>query len=554
LGYGDDGIIAEYRYKLDNRTLLRIVKALTFLVLIILSLVIFASSMSKSDVDTEHVTCTAGALLTKGKMIYRDFACVSQMPYHPFLYAAIFKVLNTSYYLLVGRIFTVVCDILIVISIIGIFGRVFAPFPITGRLLGMAMAVVCVFNCHFDKTNGFALDHDFAILCILVSFWLLVTIEPKQRSRYLRIGAMSALLTLATCMHFTAIVIQLLFLVVLLIQHAESGTQRLTTALSFLIAPIISLILPLWTMFQAPYAFYLNIFKMPILKMQLIYKMQSMMGTTFFDKFAEILFRITDPAGVYPFLIVVCLTVLIVLGRHKLELSNLKNAVLAILIPVIFLVIALCSPQVMYENFAISIPFVIISFAYPLLYLRKLGTNVPPRLFNIASALVIACAFSQVAFQPLLLLKTSLIFRPRNWVPMKVHEIAEEVAQKTKEPKLVVTLSPLYALESGCNIYLELASGWDGCKIAGALSDSKREITNTLNPETFKEMLEERPPSGIVIHRDPSKEEVSGVGMVLFRIAKTKWPEQEYDEGVWERKEYSFGLVAYFRLRCHNSE
>jgi hypothetical protein len=131
---------------------------------------------------------------------------------------------------------------------------------------------------------------------------------------------------------------------------------------------------------------------------------------------------------------------------------------------------------------------------------------------------------------------------------MKVHEIAEEVAQKTKEPKLIVTLSPLYALESGCEIYPELSSGWDGCKIASAISDSKREITNTLSPETFRKMLEERPPSGIVIHRDPRKEEVSGVGMVLFRIAKTKWPEQEYDESVWERKEYSFGLVAYFRL------
>lgn len=547
MGYGDDGILAEYRYKLDNRTLLRIVKALTFLVLIILSLVIFASSMAKSDVDTEHVTCAAGVLLTKGKMIYRDFACVSQMPYHPFLYAAVFKVLNTSYYLLVGRTLTVVCDILMVISIIGIFRRVFASFPITGRLLGMAMAVVCVFNCHFDNTNGFALDHDFVILCILVSYWLLVSIEPKQRSRYLRIVAMSSLLTLGTCMHFTAVVIQLLFLVVLLIQHAESSTQRLKTALSFLIAPIISLILPLWTMFQAPHAFYLNVFKMPILKMQLIHKMQSRMGVNLYDKIVEILTYITDPRGIFPFLIVVCLTVLIVLSRRKLELSNLKNTVLAILVPVIFLIISLCSPQVMYENFTISIPFVIISFAYPLLYLRMLRTNGPPRLFNIASIIVIACAFSQVVSQPLLLLRTSLIFRPQSWIPMKVHQISEEVAEKTKEPKLIVTLAPLYALESGCNIYLELASGWDGCKIASALSDSKREITNTLNVETFKNMLEERPSSGIVIDIDPRFEDVSSVGLVLLRIAKTKWPEQEYDESVWERKEYSFGLVAYFR-------
>jgi hypothetical protein len=129
-----------------------------------------------------------------------------------------------------------------------------------------------------------------------------------------------------------------------------------------------------------------------------------------------------------------------------------------------------------------------------------------------------------------------------------VHQISVEVAQKIKEPKLIVTLGPLYALESGCDIYPELSSGWEGCKIASALSDSKRKITNTLNAETFKEILRERPPSGIIIDRDPRKEQVTRIGLVLIRIAKTKWPIQGYDESIWERKEYPFDIVAYFGL------
>ena len=504
--------------------------------------------MAKPDVDIEHVTCAAGVLLTKGKMIYRDFACVSQMPYHPLLYAAVFKVLNTSHYLLVGRILTVVCDVLVVITVIGIFRSVFALYPITGWLLGMAMAVVCVFNCHFDETNGFALGYDFAILCILVSFWLLVSTDLQQRSRYLRIGAISALLTLATCLHFILVFVPVLFLIMLLIQGGESGKHRLKTALVFLIAPIIILLLPIWTMVQAPRAFFLNIFEMPILKMYLIRKTQLMMGMTFADKLVQIFSYLTDPAGIYPFLIVACLTVLIILGRRKLEPSKLKNTVLAVLVPVTLFIIALCSPQLMYENFAILVPFVIISFAYPLLYLRRLGEKGSQRLFNIALVLVIACGFSQVATQAFLLFRIPLIFRPQTWIPMRIHQIAEEVAQKTKEPKLIVTFAPLFALESGCEIYPELSSGWDGCKIASAISTSKREITNTLDPKAFKEMLAERPPSGIVIDILPGKEEVPSIGMVLLRIAKTRWPRQEYDKSVWKRKEYSPGLVAYFRL------
>ncbi len=532
----------------DNQNLLRLVKTLAFLLLVVLSLVIFMSSMAKPVVDAEHVSCAAGVLLTQGKMIYRDFACAAQMPYHPFLCAGVFKVFNTTHYLFSGRMLTVLCDILILISIIGIFRSVFASFPIAGLLLGMAMAVLCVFNSHVDGAIGFALNQDFVILCILVSFWLFLSIDFNRWTGYLRIGAMSILLTLASCLHFTAVFIQVLFFVMLLIQRAESGRQRCKTTLLFLIAPVIILLLPIWIMIQSPRAFFINVFEMPMLKVQMVRKMQLMVGTTVFDKFARILTCVTEPRGIFPFLIAICLFVLILLGRRKLELSNLINAVLAFLIPVIFLIIAICSPEVLYENFAILIPFIIISFAYPLLYLRKLETKSPYRLFRTVSIVLIACTFSAVASNPFSLLRIIRISRPRSWIPMKVHQISEEVAQKVKEPKLIVTLGPLYALESGCGIYPELSAGWEGCKIASIMSDSKRKITNTLNSETFKEMLKERPPSGIVIDIDPRKVQVPPIGLVLIRIAKTKWPIQGYDESVWERKEYPFDIVAYFGL------
>lgn len=537
----------------DNKNLLRLVKALACLLLVVLSLVIFMSSMAKPVVNAEHASCAAGVLLTQGKMIYRDFACVAQMPYHPFLCATIYKVFNTTHYLFAGRMLTVACDILIMISIIGIFQRVFASFPVTGLLLGMAMAVLCVFNyhvSHIDGAIGFALNQDFMILCILLSFWLFISTDFKQRSRYLRIGAMSALLTLATCLHFTAVFIQVLFFVMLLVRRAESGKQMCKTALPFLIAPVVVLILPMWTMAHAPRAFFINVFEMPLLEMQMIRKMQSIMGGVLYGKCVNLLVCIEE-SDIFPFLVAICIVVLIILGRYKLEISNLKNALLAILVPVIFLIIALCSPEFLYENFAILIPFIIISFAYPLLYLRRLGTSIPHTFFRIASIVVIACTFSAVASNPFSLLRISRILRPQSWIPMKVHQISEELAQKIKEPKLIVTLGPLYALEGGCDIYPELSSGWEGCKIASALSASKRKITNTLNAETFKEMLKERPPSGIVIDIDPDprKMNVPPVGLVLLRIAKTKWPkEPDYDESIWERKEYPFNIVAYFGL------
>ena len=504
--------------------------------------------MGKKTLNAEHASCAAGALLTKGKMIYRDFACVGQMPYHPFLCAAVYKALNTTYYLFSARLLTVLCDILIVISIIGIFRHIFSEFPVAGWLLGMTMAIMCVFNGHFSRVSGFAMNQDFMILCVLVSFWLFISADFKQSSHYLRIGIMSALLTLASCMDFMAVFTLLLFFIMLLVLLAGSAKERLKTVFAFLIAPVIVLILPLWTMLQSPHAFFINVFEMPLLRMRLIHRMNLMMGETLYGKFAEILTYATEPRGIFPFLVAICLVVLIVWCRCKLEISNSMNALLAVLVPVIFFVITLCTPDVLYEHFAKLVPFIIVSFAYPLFYLRKLGAGNPHKLFRTASIVVVACAFSQVASQPILQ-RTVGIFRPQSWVPMKVHQISEEVAQKIKEPKLIVTLMPLYALESGCDIYLELASGWYGCEIASALPASKREITNTLSPRTFRKMIEQRPPSGVLININPKEERVSRIGLVLLRIAKTRWPDQEYDENVWERIEHEFlGVVSYHKL------
>lgn len=534
--------------KLDSQTLLRIVKILAVLVLIVLSFVIFASSMAKPVADAEQASCTAGVLLTKGKMIYKDFACAAQMPYHPFFCAAIFKASNTTHYLLAARMLTVVCDIIVVICIIGIFKRVFASFPITGWLLGMAMAVLYVFNWYADSFSGLALSRDFVILCVAMSLWLFVSIDFKRRSKYLRIGIMGALLTLASCMRLSAVFIQLLFFVMLLTRGAESGKERFKTALAFLIASVVILVLPIWTAVQAPRAFLINVFEIPILKWQSMLKFHIMTAGTLDTKFWKTILCFTVPRAITPFLIAICLVVLIVPYRRKLDISNLRNAVLAILVPVTFLIIALCAPVVLYKNFAILVPFVIISFAYPLLYLRRPGRSPHKLFYKIVLIVVIPCTFSQVAYQSYLLQRTSRVFSPQTWVPMNLHQICEEMGEKTKDPKLVVTFAPLYALEGGCNIYTELSAGWMGCNIASYLSEAKREATNTLNAKTFKEMLEKRPPSAIVIH----KVLISAVGLVLIRIAKTEWPEQHYDESIWERIEYHFqndpNFVAYFRL------
>jgi hypothetical protein len=537
--------------------LLRAAKVVAALAFVALSFTIFASSMAKPVEDGEHAVCTAGVLLAKGQMVYRDFAHVAQMPYHALLCAAVFKVLSTTHYLLVARSLTVLCDIFILVCVVGIYRRVFASMPVMGWLLGTAMAVLCVFSPLVDRFSGLASSRDFAVLCLLLSFWLFISRDSKQKVKLLRSGVIGALLTLATCVWLPAFFVELLFFAMLVIQPAESVRQRLEAAAAFLMGAAVVLLLPAWIMIQAPRAFLVDVFGMATLRRQLTRKVLVLMGGPLYGRLEKVLVLLTLPAGILPAVIAICIAVMIVWHRRKLDVSNLRYAVFALLLPLTLFVVSLCGPSLRTDNLAMLMPFVLVSFAYPLLYLRiRAAMDKPHQHLGIAAAVVVACAISAIGSQRDLLLRIPDVFRPRTWFPMKLHRIAGDIGQNTPEPKLIVTLSPLYALEGGCHVYAELCPGRSGCELANVMSGDSRDITRTLNVETFKRMLEETPPSGIIIDQVSR----SGMGLALIHIAKTGWPdEQYYDKTLWERKEYRFSreytldktfpspIVAYFR-------
>ncbi|HXK37277.1 MAG TPA: hypothetical protein VJ553_06875, partial [Candidatus Paceibacterota bacterium] len=100
--------------------LTRFIRPVAIIVLVVLAAAIVANSMIKEVARDEQMYCTAGALLAQGRMIYRDFAYPSQLPYHPLLLATLYRVLGTTHYLLVGRLVSALSDILVLIVIVAI--------------------------------------------------------------------------------------------------------------------------------------------------------------------------------------------------------------------------------------------------------------------------------------------------------------------------------------------------------------------------------------------------------------------------------------------------
>ena len=190
----------------------RRITILAFVVIFILSLAIISNSMIKSIGRDEQMYCTGALLMAQGKMIYRDYSYITQMPYHPLLYAAVYKITGTKYFLLTGRLISTICDILVMVCIFGIYRSVFKSSIITGTLLGLGAAFLYVFNPLVDYANGHAWNHDVVILCVMISLWLFILTDFKRKSSFRLTAAMGALLTFAACMRITTFLVVLLFL------------------------------------------------------------------------------------------------------------------------------------------------------------------------------------------------------------------------------------------------------------------------------------------------------------------------------------------------------
>lgn len=487
-----------------------------------LSLAIVANSMTKPVGRDEQMYCTGGVLLAQGKMIYRDFSYPAQLPYHPLLYAGLYKIFNTTHYLLVGRIIAIVCDILVLVCVVGIYRHLLGSFRSAGMLLGLAGAVLYIFNPLVDYANGFAWNHDVVILCVAVSLWLFVSTGFERRSKYWRIAAIGALLTVATCMRITTALVELLFFVVLLVQPAGSMKERFKTILPFLISTAIVLIWPVWVIAQAPRAFYLNIFWIPRLYGEWLQKIGMV-----HNKLGLTLSSITMPGYFVLIVIAVYLYLTIACLRSRLKISDVRNLLLTALLPLAFFVIALVPPTMWRQYLAVPVPFLTISFAYPLLYLRKHADNGnPSKHFQVASALVGVCAVVAIISYPFVLYRTTILINPQSWVPIRLHNISDEIAQKTPESGPVLTLAPLFALEGGRDIHTELSAGPIVYRIADSLSPSDRRITHTVGPRTLQELLEKTRPSAVILGVEPAYEEPVRQAV---QPDSEDWEQQVYD-------------------------
>lgn len=486
---------------------------LAVLLLGLLSLYLLAASLVKPMSSDENMYCTGGYLLSKGEIIYRDFSYVAQLPYHPLLCAAVFKFTGTNHYLLAARLISVSFDILIVLAIFSIIRKIFEEFYFSGILMGLAGAAIFVFNPYSAYLCGVAWNHDMVLFCIMMSLYLLLDIVPitltesspggdnmeilnghtalaessmGAGTKQKRIFIMASLLTIAVWTRITSVFFMPIFLGIIIfncIRQHLPGIYIWGSIISFVFGMIVFSIWPLLIILNNADASFVNLIKMPILNSQLLHHLGIAYSKSYLTMMA---------IRNYEFLFLILIT-LFVCGC--VILLRKRIALLFLMLLIVSIIVAYFPPTMWKQYFGIPVVFMIFVSAYGIMLLRKSESQIHFRIF-VFLFLVLAIETAIMAKPQIKILKFMSV---KNWTPMKVHQVSENIVARAGSSKRILTLTPLYVIEGGGDFYNKLSAGVFAFRVADKLSESERQISHTAGLKEFPDILAKDQPEMVVI-------------------------------------------------------
>jgi hypothetical protein len=496
----------------------------------VLGAVLLANSMTKEIGRDEQMYCTAGALMARGQLIYRDFPYISHPPCYPFLLAVLYRIFPTEHYLLVGRLASVLCEILVILAILAVYRSLFGARHWSGLLLGVAATGLYAFNPLVQYASGYAWNHDLVILCVMLALWLFTATDFQSRSRCWRTALIGALLTLATCTRITTGLIEALFLLAVFGATPGGVKDRLWTLLAFSAGALVVLIGPLWVFAQAPHAMWLDLTRIPALCARWLQETGFL-----YDKRRLSLALLTEPGYFLLLVLAVYLAGSMIRRWSSIRRRDRWNAMLVASVAMMFFVIAYLPPAMWQQYLATPVPFVTATLAFPLAILHRQAQQTgKKRSFTTACCLMAVGAGATLLANPMALGQLPTLFAARQWAPIRLHRVSQEMAGKIGPSGQVLTLGPLYALEGNCGIYPELANPFS-YRVADRLSAEERAITHTVGVASLNELVHDRPASAVIVGVEPSY------------FAFLEEPLRKLVPPDWRRDAYGEGLQVYHR-------
>ncbi|MBN1540560.1 hypothetical protein JW992_00310 [candidate division KSB1 bacterium] len=492
-------------FPINRRGFIR--RILAFLLLAILAAGFFLYLMHAEIWHDESMYMSAG-VLAQNNLLYHDFGYL-QMPVLPYLYAAIFKLTQTSYLLLSMKLLNWIAVVAALLSFFAIARRLTRSSLYAGALL-IVFALNSIFISTVKYMANAVMPLPFALLAL---YFFIRAMERVNRRGSLMMVLSGAMIGLAVGIksYYIAGIPPMIF-AALYAPSPLSFLNRIRRRVSvFCLGCGIALLPAVLFFYHFPDLFIWNNFRYHLLNSH-YQEIQGYQRTMTFAAKADFAWDFLQLAPNLGILLAIAFGILCLrFDRLSWEWGAWKNRLFVPLILLTFAAAVVLKP-LWTHYFVLPLPFVFIYSAA--LYQRLLpGSQKLVRLL-IAVLAVFQCLLTGHNYYDRI---PQNLNRP--WQPLAFHKTAGKIAEQIgplAPDDRIATMSPHYILEAGLPIYPEFATGLFIYRLGDLLTAEERKNYVTTSPQTAENFFDQDPPKAFLV----GESSVHEAALVRYAIEK----------------------------------
>lgn len=476
-------------------TLTRRAIALCALALLLVLAVLSRTALTSLSHD-EHMYITAG-VLAQSQSLYTDFAYL-QMPYLPAIYSTLFDLTGSSHYVLWARLLTFLFVCLSAALLFVITRR-------QSRSLAAGIGCVILFLCCHPVlyVMPHAWNHVLSLTLLLLAMHLFLrSVHPGRAVSAQGLLLAGAAIGLAIGVKLTYAFVPFVLLATLLSDAALGPVhRRLRVACVPLMAGMILTLLPaliVWLRTDSDVAWFNNV---GFHQLNAVWRTTVDASQTSLATKAKFLWQeLGLPVSVCLILATFLLVTLTLRGgltRLRAMDAGWQAAARLGGIGVVAASVAAALPTPLYPSyFVMPVPFVLLTLAVCYRTVPEADRRTVDTV--LVGLLVVTSLFGGVR----LLQTVPGLLTGREWTGRVVHRESHQIRDLVGADRInlkVATLAPIYALESGLNLYPELATGPFLYRVGDLLSAEQRRRYVGTSPGSLDSLFREDPPGAILV-------------------------------------------------------
>jgi hypothetical protein len=455
-------------------------------------LLVFCRSMTRDlDLDEHQFVAPPLLLLQQNVHPYADYPYF-HMPGLVCVYAVLFR--YAPYPLLTARLFSVLCGTATVLLMFHTGWRLVARGGDRRRCWVVAGGLSAMFlTCRlFTYTNGWAWNHDSAVLCALLA--LLCHVRGLRTGRIVLFAAAGFFLACATGIRLSFAFCFVPFAASVLFGAAPMNARWRLAALGAAILAAVQAFLPaVVLLLEAPREFVFGNLRYPRLNTQFYREARSgamdlpgkayHLGQTF----------VSDPGNLA--LLVLFVAAVVVLVRVRAWRSPRGGEVVLLLGLIVALLAGSWGPTpTQYQYYYQMLPFMVLAIFHAVARHPAAAARWV-RAVGVAAVVVVATGLPRW-YWPVV-----RVFSPQRWTPVAVHNASVWLKRHTPPGGRVLTTDTAVPLEAGLTVYPEYAVGRHALHIGRFMSADERRTLRIAYGEELGRVLAERPADAVFVDR-----------------------------------------------------